>query len=188
MKGLKLSKTSWLILSAGIFVVVLGCLGVTHSGQIKEKDELSGNLSLSSARLGNIEVSGLKVQLAELQEQLKESEELLTEAKDRLNQTVISVDVTDKLYEIASYYSVNVTIMGTSVIQESSFQGVNCSVISLTAEVIGSLSNIIDFITGLNSNFTTGFIRSAQIAVAGETGEDGSAASINMVAYSYEGS
>ena len=188
MKGLKLSKTSLLILSAGIFIVVLGTLGVTRSGQMKEKETLSENLSSTSTRLENIEVSNLKVQLTELQEQLQESQEQLTEAKDRLRQTVISVDVTDKLYEIAEYYDVTITIMGTTVIQQMNFSGVNCSVISLNAQVEGTLSAIIDFITGMNNNYTTGFIRTFQIAVGEETDGDTSTASINMIVYSYEGS
>jgi hypothetical protein len=35
MKGIKISKTGWIILSAGIFVVVLAGLGITRSGQVK---------------------------------------------------------------------------------------------------------------------------------------------------------
>ncbi len=188
MKGFKVSKTSWLILSAGIFIVVLACLGVARSGQIKEKDNMSEELSLSSTRLDNIELTGLQVQSAELQEQLKESREQLDGAKDKLRQSAISVDVTDKLYEIGKYYGVSITVMGTTSTQEGSFQGVTCSMISLNAEVTGSLSDIIDFITGLNNNFATGFIRSAQIGVADEAGGNTSSAGINMVVYSYEGS
>ena len=188
MKGLKLSKTSLLILSAGIFIVVLATLGVTRSGQMKEKETLSENLSLALTRLDNIEVTNLNVQLTELREQLQESQEQLTEAKDRLRQTVISVDVTDKLYEIAEYYGVTITIMGTTVIQEMPFNGVTCSLISLNAQVIGSLSDIIDFIQGMNNNYTTGFIRSTQIEVDDDIEANGSKANINMIVYSYEGS
>ena len=46
MKGLKLSKTSWLILSAGVFIVVLAGLGLTRSQQMKEQTKVADELNL----------------------------------------------------------------------------------------------------------------------------------------------
>ena len=50
------------------------------------------------------------------------------------------------------------------------------------------LAAIIDFITGLNNNFSTGYVQSAQIKVADDSVSDISNASITLVVYSYEGS
>ena len=46
----------------------------------------------------------------------------LTAAKDKLRQKISSVDVTDKLFEIADAYSVNVTIMGTTSIAQEDYR------------------------------------------------------------------
>ena len=51
MKLLKLSKTSWLILSAGVFIVVLGSLGIARSQQLQEKGTLDEELRLSTQTL-----------------------------------------------------------------------------------------------------------------------------------------
>ena len=56
MKKLKLSKTSWLILAAGVFIVVLVGLGLTRSQQIREQSGLDDELSVTQKRLDNLQV------------------------------------------------------------------------------------------------------------------------------------
>jgi hypothetical protein len=92
--------------------------------------------------------------------------------------------VADKFYEIAGFYSVNVTTMGTSTNSEQPFDGIPCEVISLSASVSGTMENIIDFVKGLNDNFTTGFVRSAQLNIKDPLE---SIVSVQMTVYSYRG-
>jgi len=188
MKGLKISKVGWLILSAGIFVVVLAGLGITRSGQIKEQGKLGTDLATYQMRLDKVDTTQGQIQLDELKQQLADSEQQLTDVKNKLHQKIKSVDVTDKFFEIAGYYHVNVTIMGTTTIAKDNYQGVPCSIISLTGSANGDLPNIINFIAGLNNNFNTGFVQSAQIAISENATSTDSSASINLVVYSYEGS
>ena len=189
MKGLKLSKTSWLILSAGIFLVVLAGLGVTRSGQMKEQTRLGEELNISESRLEKTQVTSLQTQLGELQDRLEESESQLAEAKNRLRQTVLSVDVTDKFFEIAKYSDVVVMNMATSTIAKNTIAGVDCATISLGATITGDVTNIIDFIINLNKGYTSGYVKSAQISLNNISSEVSSAsASIQMVVYSYKGS
>ena len=189
MKGLKLSKTSWLILSAGIFLVVLAGLGVTRSGQMKEQTKLGEELSVSESRLEKIQLTSLQTQSVELQDRLEEGESQLAEVKTRLRQTVLSVDVTDKLFEIAKYSEVTIMNLTTSTIAKNNIAGVDLATISLSATIIGDADKIIDFIINLNTGYTTGYVKSAQINLNNESSEESSAkASIQMVVYSYEGS
>jgi len=187
MKGMKFSKTGWLILSAGIFIVVVAGMGITRSSQLKDQNRLGTDLLLSQTRLDKIETTS-QTQLNELNQQLVDSGQQIAEAKDRLRQKIKSVDVTDKFYEIAQYYSVNVTIMGTTTISHDNYEGVPCSVIALSGSACGELTNIIEFIAGLNNNFSTGFVQSTQISVADDATVGESTASISLVVYSYEGS
>ena len=188
MKGFKLSKTGLLILAAGAFIVVLAVLGITRYGQISEQDELNDVLSVSESRLSNINLQPYEVQKAELLEQLVESESLLEEAKDRLIQTVISVDVTDKFYEIAAYHSIRVDSISTTKNQTSDYEGVICIMITINALVTGDLTHVIDFVAGLNNNFSTGFVQSVQLSIDDDTIENGATANIMMIVYTYEGS
>jgi len=167
--------------------VILAGLGITRYGQISEQDELNDALSLSEMRLNAVNLQPYEVQKAELLEQLVAGESLLEEAKDRLIQTVISVNVTDKFYEIAAYHSIIVDSISTTKNQIGDYEGVPCTLISVNAKVTGDLSNVIDFIAGLNNNFSTGFVQSAQIEISDATLENGTSANILMVVYKYEG-
>ena len=188
MKGFKLSKTGLLILAAGVFIVMLVGLGITRYGQISEQDNLNDALSVSETRLGTVNLQPYEVQKAELLEQLVASESLLEEAKNRLIQTVISVDVTDKFYEIAAYHSIIIDSISTTKNLIGDYEGVVCTLITISAAVTGDLSHVIDFIAGLNNNFSTGFVQSVKIDISDDTVENGASADILMVVYTYEGS
>src|SRR4030042_462241 len=187
MKGFKLSKTALLILATGAFIVVLSGLGITRYGQTSEQESLTEALTLSEARLNNMDLQPYQLQLAELREQLGDTESQLEEAKIRLLQTVISVDVVDKFYQIAEYHEIIVNSISTTKNQTEIYDGVSCLLITINAEVIGDLSHVIDLIHGLNNNFATGFVLSAQIKIESATAEGGTTANILMVAYTYEG-
>jgi len=107
---LKLSKTSWLILSAGIFLVVVAGLGLTRSQQLQEQGQLGEELSIAEMRLSNFQVSELRQQQEELQRHLDENIVQLTAAKDILSQTVESISVTDEFFQIAQYCDVTLSI------------------------------------------------------------------------------
>jgi hypothetical protein len=188
MKGFKLSKTGLLILAAGAFVVVLAGLGVMRYGQISEQDELNGALSVSESRMGNMNLEPFEVQKAELTEQLLESQSLLEDAKSRLKQTVISVDVADKFYEIAAYHGIIVDSISTTKNQTGNYEGVVCTLINISAMVSGDLANVIEFVAGLNNNFSTGFVQSVQITISDDGIEQSAEANIMLVVYTYEGS
>jgi hypothetical protein len=205
MKGLKLSKASWLILSAGVFLVVLAGLGLTRSQQMKEQSKLGDELSQYEKRLAAIQTTQLTQQLENLTGKIDESQLLLKNAKARLDQTVVSVDVSDEFFKVAAYCSVNITNLSTTLIAQTNYAGIPISTISLSATVIGEKKNIINFIDTVNNDYITGNINSAAITFQrppgtqpseadspasgeGDTLESGLAqASVNMLIYSYEG-
>jgi hypothetical protein len=193
MKGLQLSKTSWLILSAGVFLVVLAGLGLTRSQQLKEQNKLGDELTLAENRLGAIKTAQLSQQLEDLSVKVEEGEAQLKEAQARLRQTVVSVDVTDEFFKIAEYCSVNVTNLSTTTISQTGYEGITLSMISLTATVEGKKNNIINFIISLNNGYATGNVQTAQVTLHETYSEDQTEESeedtttVSMIIYSYEG-
>lgn len=183
---MKLSKTSWLILSVGIFIVVVAGLGLTRSQQIQEKSQLDEELSIVEMRLNKLQVQQLHQQQEELQERLDESTIQLGATKDRLNQTIESIDVTDEFYAIAESCKATVESISTSSIKSEKLGNIACSMIQINAQVTGELPNLIDFVISLNNDFTTGVVKSAHMSIE-ETTEEESLANIMMVVYSYEG-
>ena len=201
MKGIKLSKTSWLILSAGVFVVILAGLGVTRSQQVREQSRMNDEMGISATRLDKIDVTALKRQLEDLNQKVEGGQAQLDEARERLKQTVISVDVTDELFKIADYSGVIVMTLTTSTITPGKLEGIGLKTISLSAQAKGDLDKIVDFVINLNNGYATGYVQSAQISIPPESGtsvgaggeeglqpaEDEPTVAVQMIVYSYEG-
>jgi hypothetical protein len=183
LKNFKLSKTSWVILSAGVFVVVLAGLGLTHSQQVKERTQLEEELTVTEMRLDKLDTSGLEKQYDDLKTQLEEKLAQLNDVKYVLRQPIESIDVTDEFFVVAAQENVEVITISSTSLTKEKFSGVSCTAISLMGTVTGELDDIIDFIINLNNDYTTGYIRSAQITI----GENTVTANINMVIYSYQG-
>ena len=181
---MKLSKASWMILAAGVFIIVLAGLGMTRSGQIKEYDTLSSNLTLLSARLNKMPANASVTEIEEYKQQISDMQMQADEAKLRLEQSVISVDVADKFYQIAAYDGVTVQQLSTTAIASDTFAAVNCEVIYVAATVTGDAQNIVDFIIALNDNFSTGLVNGAQFTFDGTIGKVG----VQLTVYSRKGS
>ena len=209
MKGIKLSKTGWLILSAGVFVVILAGLGVTRSQQISEQSRMNEELSLSETRLNNLDVTDLRRQLEELNLQVEEGQTQLNESKERLRQTVVSVDVTEEFFDIATYSDVTIKNITTSKISPNEMEGIGLEKISLAAQVKGEFEDIVDFVINLNNGYATGHVQTVQMNIPleesmpeepeegeeeegeeeeiEEPSEEETTVTIQMIVFSYEG-
>jgi predicted PurR-regulated permease PerM len=187
MKYLKLSKTSWLILAVGLFVVVMAALGITRSQQAQEQGRLTDELEASQMSLAGLKIADLQTQLEQLQQQVDKAQLQFDEAQKQLDQTVVSVDVTDKFFSIASNCGVKVINLGTSPIVPSIYEGIGLSITSINAVVEGELAALIDFVESLNRDFTTGLIKSALIDIPPSSSDETPSANIQIIIYSYEG-
>ena len=66
-------------------------------------------------------------------------------------------------------------------------EGVTASELPLTMRAEGDVANLIDFVTRLNGDLTTGVVKSAEISIP-ETADEGKpSANIRLVVYSYQG-
>jgi len=160
----KLSKTSWMILAAGVFLVVLTGLGLTRSQQMKEQTKVASDLDLATKKLATVQTASLSQQLETLKTKVDESQALLNDARAHLHQTVVSVDVTDQFFQVAAYCSVNVTQYSSTVIAQAKYDNVTFSTISLTAQVEGLKTDIVKLVQALNDSYVTGNVQSAQIS------------------------
>ncbi len=184
---MKLSKTSWLILSAGILVVLIAGLVLTRSKQLQEQSQLSDELSIAEMRLSKLQVEQLQQQEEELQGRLDESVVRLKAAKDNLRQTVESIDVTDKFFAIAQSCDVEVTNISSSGIEDDELAGIACSMITLSATAKGEVPNLISFVIKLNNDFITGIVNTARINIPPGCSDDAPSVNVAMAVYAYEG-
>ena len=195
---MKLSKTSWIILTIGVLVVAFGTLGIARAQQVQEQEQLNEELSVAEMRLSKVQLKELRSQKSELEVQLDQTASQLEAAKDSLRQSIESIEVTDSVFEIAEACGVEIIDVSSSELDNDNLEGIDCSIIRLTMSVEGDVPNLISFVTKLNNDFITGIVRSVQMdtqeayeEVEGEAGgeqaeeEKKPSVNIQMIVYSY---
>jgi len=170
---LKLGKTSLLVLSIGIFIVLCASLGMAYSRQSQEQSQLDQELSLAQQRLKQFSPEKFSTQQEELESRLAQTGSQIKAAKDNLRQSLESIEVTDALFTAAETYQVEIIEISSSALTEKGLEGVTCSVLSLTATVEGEVSNLIGFVSNLSWQFPTGVVQSVKINVPEVTEEEG---------------
>ena len=184
---MKLSKTSWLIIIIGFFVIILVGLGVVRSQQVHQQNELNEQLALAQSKIQVIQLEQLSHRQEELERHLSETDSQSESAKKILSQPIRSITISDLLFNVAEANSVNVTEITSSGLASEELAGVTCSVLPFTARVEGELTNLVSYITMLNSDLATGFVKSVEINVPETSSTKKPSANIQLVIYTYQG-
>ena len=162
---MKLGKTSWLILIAGVVIVAFVSLGLARSRQVGEHEQLNEELTVAETRLTNVQLKELQIRKGELEAQLDEATAQLKAAEDNLRQSNESIDVTDFLFVIAQACGVVINDIHSSDLSSDELAKINCSVSHLSITVTGDVPNLISLVTRLNNDFTTGVVDSVDITI-----------------------
>lgn len=184
---MKLSKTSWLLLVIGIFIIALTGLGVVRYQQIQEANQLRKELALTGAELNRVQLEPLSSQREELETQLSQVIAQFEAAMATFSQSAGSISTIDILFDIAETHGVEIVELGSSGPVKGDLEGVPCSVLSLEVMAEGVVADLVGFITELNSAFATGVVQSVEIGIPGAIGEVASSATIQLVIYTYQG-
>ena len=184
---MKLSKTTWLVIAIGIFVVALISLNMVRSQQVDEQNELKEKLAQTQSDLERVQPEKLSSQQAELEKQLSEATSQFETVNATLSQPAGSIAVTSILFDIAKAHDLEVTEMTSLGPASDNLEGVTLSVLLLTAKVEGDVPNLVSLVTELNSSLTTGVVKSITITIPETTNGDNTSASIQLVVYTYQG-
>jgi len=184
---LKLTKTSWILLTVGVFIIVFASLGVVLYQRLDQQSHLEDELKLAQQKLNVVQLEPLSQQRAGLEEQLNEIVSESEDAKAVLSQAVTSTAVSDTLFDIAATYDVTITELSSTGLAAEELAGVTCSALPFTGRVEGDLSDIVSFVVRLNNDLTTGVVRSVAINVPPTSNGENSTASLTLVIYSYQG-
>ena len=168
---MKLSKTSWIIITIGIVVVAFGSLGLARHQQVLEQTQLRDELSVTTTRLQKTQIKPLQSQHSELQEQFDQALSQLETAKDELRQPIESIGVTDSIFDIAEACDIEITRINSSTLGSDKLEGISYAVIRLTITVEGDVPDFISFVTKLNNDFGTGIASSVQMGITGASEE-----------------
>ena len=184
---MKLSKTGWLIIIIGVFVIILAGLGTVRSQQVREQDQLNDELALAQLKLKGVQLDELAQQQGELDRHLSQTTSQFQAARTILSRPVGSIAVTSTLFDVAAANAVEVTDVNSSGLASADLQGIPCSVLTLTARVEGDVPNLVSFITELNRYLRNGVVKSVEISIPEMTTEEKSSANIQLVVYTCQG-
>jgi Tfp pilus assembly protein PilO len=183
---MKLSRTSWLIIIFGVFIIVLVGLIVIRFQQTGQRSDMNDEVITAKMKLDGIQIEPLEQRQAELEQQLNQVKAQSETARTALSQPIESITISDLLFDIAEANSANITSLSSSGLASAELVGVICSTLPLSATVEGSVTDLANFITQMNGELSTGILKSVEINVP-ETNDEAPSASIELVIYSYKG-
>lgn len=186
---MKLSKTGWIVITVGAFIIILAGLGLVRLQQIQEQTRLNNELVQSKLELSGVQLEQLSAQKAELEKQLKQIEQTTSEyeiSQATLSQNIETVIIIKSMYDVAANSEVEVTQVNSSE-QSEQLEGINCSTRTISAKISGDMANLVNFITTLNGSITTGVIKSVTVTIPPASSNGTALADIILVVYKYNG-
>lgn len=188
---MKLSKTSWFFLGTGIFVILLLSFGAAYLQQSQQQDQLSEELSLAQLRLEKYSSrQQLSSQREELEAQLPKVQLQLKATRASLSQSVESIEASDTLFEIAEDSNVEIIMISSSTLNNEKLEGGTYSVLPLSVQIEGAITDLIDFIFKWSGEHRTGVMKSVGITIpkTNDAGElEKPSANLKLLIYSYQG-
>lgn len=187
--GIKVSKRVWVLLSVGIFLVLLVTLGMAYRTQAREQGQLNKQITAAEEATTRISLAELEAKEAEFKAQLAVADAQTAAIKADLNQSTNGIAAADALLQIAAKARVNLTEVASAAAAVQKVETLNCAVLPLSVKVEGEIQNLMTFILSISQTFATGIIRSVDVNIppTGDAAQLGrSKASIVLNIYCYE--
>lgn len=155
----RLSRTSWLILSIGIFVIAMGGLYMVYRGQVAQQQEVNSKLSQAQAELPQLvsQREKLESQLAKLENDMAQVISSLESAKAKFPEPVDGIEYSEVLFKIADDSVLKIVILTASGTEDEEVDGIIYSVTFFDVVVKGEVDDVLDFVHVISTSdgFTT---------------------------------
>ena len=202
---MNISKTTWLILGIGIFIIAIGILSWLYLEQRGEQKTLTDSLAQANVTYPSVvsQRGDLEIQLTQWETDLAEAVLLLADVEVIFPESVESIEYDEELFNIADDCDLEIIELTASEPGALEVESVTYSVTSFTVVVESDygysdkiiVNNMLKFVdTIANSEYftdTTHFANATielvniQVPQVEEEGEP--SATINLVIYGYKG-
>jgi hypothetical protein len=185
VKAVKFSKTTWIFLGVGTFLLAAFILGWVYLQKVDQQQQLASRLSQAQRTLAGIKLDDLSAsrdpyirQIAQYTSQIKETKALLTCLKNNL-------DASDDILASARASGVKITEMNSSGVGSEDLSGTPCQIIPITFKVSGDLNILAAYIANLSQIFPSCILKSTKIEQDEKTSKY--KATVTLVIYNYKG-
>ena len=180
---MKLSRTAWLVLIIGIFVIAVGSLYWLYMQDGREQEQLSQTLSVTQTTLPKLasERTNLEGTLTDLEDRLAQAISQLRVSKAVFPASVQSIEIDEMLFGIADNWSLEITNLTATEpndtpvspeiedieAEDIEVEDVNYQLTSFTVEMKGQVSDILGFFDSVvnQRDFTTAAVELVTIVV-----------------------
>ncbi len=156
---LRLSRTAWLMLSIGIFVIAMGGLFMVYRGQVSQQQELNSELSQAQTELPILvsQREKLESQLAGMENDMAQVISSLESAKAKFPESVDSIEYSEVLFKVAGDLDLKIVILTASGTEDEEVDGIIYSVTLFDVVVKGEVDDVLDFVHVISTTdgFTT---------------------------------
>lgn len=202
---MKLSRTTWVFLAAGAFIILAAALGLAFINNGQEQDDIKEKLESTNQRLKAAAVpsnDGLLAREKALQDQIAQMTSRVGQAKSLLEADLESIEVAGELYALAEASGVKVVSMTSPGRIERNVKRYSFSTLPLNVRAEGAVPNLVEFASRVTGRYPTGAVESAEITVPRPSEQGGSGGgsapqsagapkepfvSLNLRIYSYAG-
>ena len=193
---MRLTRTSWLILALGVFVIAFASLFVVYSRQASQQKDLKSSLAEAEARYPQLtsQIQTLQGQLAQRQSDLAAELLKLSAAKAKFPPSVQSTDYHQILLRIADDWDMEVMSLTASQPRQENVDSLTYLVTTFGVAVRGEMANILDFLHTLatSQDFTSATVAVVSINIPEPpSGQGGTPekpqATISLNIYGYPG-
>lgn len=183
---MRLSKTSWLFLLIGIFIIALVGLGAVRSKQVVQQRQLNQELVTAQVKLNGFQIDQLTQKKTDLEKQLSQTLSQSETDRKLLSQPIDSIEIGNTLFRLAGTYGIKVTEVKSPGTTSVNLEKVKCSVLALTAKAEGDVPALVSFVSKLNDELTTGVVKSVEITIPDPTTGDKPTVNIQLSIYTYQ--
>lgn len=201
---MKLSKTSWIALGIGIFVIAAFNLFQTYQSGVEERDEAQNSLTETQTALivvnadkdrAEVNLTQTEEELAQIQNELSQLETELAQAELTLDQaeakfpvSVESIEYDELLFRLAEDANLEIISLTASRATETDKNDIAYAVTAFTMNVQGEVENILDFINRIvtEEDLNTADLKSVTVTIPKPLSGNSPSATINLVVYSYQ--
>jgi len=193
----RLSKTAWIVLGVGIFIIGFAALYMLYSQQDSEKQQLENNLVLAQAetittatekRNAENELTKVEGTLAQLESNLDQAILQLNGSKINFPNSVESIEYDERLFSIARSWGLVVSSLTASEPGQESVEDITFSITNFTVNVKGQVDDILGFVNTISIDpyFVSGTIRTVNLNVPGDIDViENASATIALTIYGY---
>ena len=202
---MNISKTTWLILGIGIFIIAIGILGWLYLEQRGEQKTLTDSLAQANVAYPSLvsQKGNLESQLTQSETDLAEAVLLLAEVEVIFPESVESIEYDEELFDIADDCDLQIIELTASEPDALEVESVTYSITSFTVVVESDygysdkiiVDNMLDFVDTIatseyftdTTHFANAIIELVNIQIPQGEEEGEPSATINLVIYGYKG-